>query len=191
MANRKFWFVGILIIVLAFGMMVWGCKDGSSDDDGGREEIITLPSTSGEFIFTDIPPQYNGKFALLDSSLENISSKYILGFNGATRNTSNPGYVSTMTGVKIENESVKIPLYTVLSSSSPVSTIQAYTGSDTAYVAILIYDTEVISAVNLHNYNAAAVFGTASDDTPTSFPVQFTNGKASKSNNNADEKLSN
>jgi hypothetical protein len=110
----------------------------------------------------------------------------MIGYKGASRNTSNPNYMSTFTCVKIENGSVKIPLYTFLLSSSPASTIQAYTGNDSAYVDILIYESEIISATMIQSYYAYAIFGTAS---PPTFPVQFSSGKVSKSNNEATEKL--
>jgi hypothetical protein len=189
MTNKRFW-LGILVMVLVFGMTVVGCDDSSTDDDDGpREEAISLPATSGEFTFTDIPSKYNGKFALLEGYFSS-GSRLMVGLKGGTRNTSNPNYLSTMTCVKIENGSINIPLYT-FSQSSPVSSIQAYTGSDSAYVNILIYDSETIAAANVQSYNSYAVFGTASGNTPSTYPVQFNSGKVSKSNNDATTKLSN
>jgi len=189
MTNKKLLGMLALVIVLAFGMTVVGCDDGSTDDGGNKEEKINLPSTSGEFTFTDIPSKYNGKFVLLEGYFSTSNTKGMLGYKGATINTSNPNYYSTLTCVKIENGSVKIPLYTFSSTSSPVSTIQAYSGNDSLFVDIRVYDTEVISAANIQSYVAVAIFGTASGSVPSTFPVQFSSGTASKSNNNADLKL--
>ena len=183
MKNKKL-YLGMLVIVLVFGMTVIGCDDGSTNAD--REEAITLPSTSGEFTFTGIPSKYNGKFALLEGYFSN-SSRVMIGFKGSTKNTANPNYLSTLTCVKIENGTVKIPLYT-FSQSSPVSTVQAYTGNDSAYIDILIYDSEIISAITPPNYIDIVVFGTASG-TASTYPVQFSSGKASKSNNDATMKF--
>jgi len=59
------------------------------------------------------------------------------------------------------------------------------------FVDILVYNTEIISisAENVKNYVAVAIFGTTSGNTRTTFPVQFSSGKASKSNNDATTKL--
>jgi hypothetical protein len=187
MTNKKNW-LGMLALALVFGMTVVGCSDGSTND-GDEEKAVPLPSTAGEFIFTDIPSKYNGKFVLLEGYFSSNSSRMMIGYKGATINTSNPNYYSTLTCVKIENGSVKIPLYTFSSTSSPVSTIQAYSGNDAMYVDILVYNTEIISASNINYYVATAVFGTTSDTAPTTFPVQFSDGKVSKSNNDATEKL--
>jgi len=179
MANKRFW-PGILALALVFGMTVVGCDDGSAD----TEEIVNLPSTSGEFTFTDIPAKYNGKFVLVEGYFSDSTTSIMIGYKGATRNTSNPDYFSTLTCVKIENGTVRVPLYKFY-QYSPASSMEAYTGNDSAYVNILIYDSEVISATTTQSYTAVAVFGTVYNNTPATFPVQFASGKASKSNNDA------
>jgi len=63
------------------------------------------------------------------------------------------------------------------------NSLSAYTGSS-ANIRILVYDTSVIS--DEKNYIARADFGYAGQ-----FPVQFIGGKATKSNNSADVKLTN
>ena len=189
MANRKFW-LGMLVLALVFGMTVVGCDNGSTDV-GGKDEAIALPATAGEFTFTGIPSKYNGKFAFLGGEFSANSSRSMIGFKNATINTSDPKYFSTWICVKIENGTVKIPLYT-FSLSSPASTIQPYTGNDSAYVFIAIFNSEIISDANFdQSWIDGAIFGTEDKNgNPTSFPVQFSSGKASKSNNDADEKLS-
>jgi hypothetical protein len=61
--------------------------------------------------------------------------------------------------------------------------LSAYTGS-AANIRILIHDTSVIS--DDKNYIARADFGYSGN-----YPVTFTGGKATKSNNDADVKLTN
>jgi hypothetical protein len=191
MTNRKLW-IGMLVLALVFGMTVVGCDNGSTDV-GGKEEAIALPATSGEFTFTGIPSKYNGKFAFLFGEFSANSSRGLVGWKSATINTSDPKYLSTWTCVKIENGTVKIPLYTFsFSSSSPASTIQPYTGNDSAYVGIAIVNSEIISAATNLDESILAVFGTEDrNGNPTSFPVQFSSGKASKANSEATVKLNN
>jgi hypothetical protein len=179
--------LGMLVLTLVFGMMLVGCEE-EPEEDVGIEESVNLPANPGEFTFTDIPSKYNGKYAIAEGIIENNSSKVMIGFKSATKNTNNPNYYSTLIAVKIENGSVKIPLYTY-STSSPVSTTQVYSGSDSMYMNILVYNTETISAANVQSYTAVAVFGTDNGSSPTSYPVQFTSGKATKSNNDANPKL--
>jgi len=100
MANKKFLLV-ILVMALLFGMVVVGCGGGS-----------------GGFTLTDIPSQYNGKYALL------------VGVNIANPNLAYVGYQS-FTGkdknklCRISNGRVSIPMWTVDSSSK----INKYSGS--------------------------------------------------------------
>lgn len=174
-------------MALTLGILVMGCED----ETNYREESITLPYTSGEFTFTDIPAKHNGKFALLEGQFSTDSTRSMLGFKGGTIYTVDPDHLLKITCVKIENGIAKIPLYT-FSSSSPVSTLKAYTGNDSAHINILIYDTENISAANIYDYYDSATFGVFFSYTEEDvYPVQFISGKASKSNNEAYSKLSN
>jgi hypothetical protein len=63
MANKNFW-LGILVMVLVFGMTVVGCDNGSTDDDGYSlngttwvwlvppDKAFTLVFSVGSFTFT-------------------------------------------------------------------------------------------------------------------------------------------
>jgi hypothetical protein len=186
MASKKIR-CGILTSMLIFELMVLGCDDGSTNVD--KEEEIPFPLTSGQFTFTDIPPKYDGKFVILVGYFSSDWMALIVGgYKGGTRNTSNSNYFSTMKCVKIENGSVEIPLYK-FSRSSPASSIESYTGEDSMYVKIFVYDIEIVSADDIQNYNAVAIFGTEEDYFPKTFPVTFTNGKATESNNDAVKKI--
>jgi len=50
MAKRKNW-LGILVITLVFGMMVFGCNDDSTDGGGG---VSTDPALNGTWVLLDI-----------------------------------------------------------------------------------------------------------------------------------------
>jgi hypothetical protein len=184
--KKKSFLLGMLVLTLIFGMTVVGCDDSEEE---GKEEKINLPSPTGAFTFTSIPANYNNKFVILEGHFEEDQTKTMIGFKGATINTSYPNHYSTWTCVKIENGSVTIPLYTFSPSLPILTTIQAYSGSDNLFVYIYVYNTEIISERNIHNYDATVVFGTASGDTLITFPVEFTDGNATKSNDDADQKL--
>jgi hypothetical protein len=146
MANRKFW-LGVLVIVLALGMAVVGCSKGST---GG-----------GGFTLTDIPSQYNGKYALL------------VGVNIASPNLAYVGYQSFDGKDKnklcrISNGRVSIPMWTFDKSSK----INRYSGSDTLYmVSVNIFDSETQAKEKPEEPVGVGVFMT----------VAFSNGNAAKS----------
>ena len=48
MANKKFW-MGMLVMVLVFGMAVIGCSDGNGDDDGGINANVFAGTWNGTF----------------------------------------------------------------------------------------------------------------------------------------------
>jgi hypothetical protein len=187
-----------LVAIIGFSMFACGGDDGGGDTGGntggnsGGNGTFIMPSTTGEFTFTDIPSKYNGKFAELGGYSPILSLKYLFGYKNITPNNSNPSQISTRTLVKIENGTVKIPLYTISADNSGnliLSSVQAYTGNDSWFIYIEIYDTEIISLDS--KKIARAEFGTdnPAQGLPSTYPVQFVNGKASKSNNDADKKL--
>jgi hypothetical protein len=56
MANKRFW-LGMLVMVLAFGMTVFGCGDGASnndDDDDDDEHYIQTPLTGTVTVTSNI-----------------------------------------------------------------------------------------------------------------------------------------
>ena len=109
MASKRFW-LGMLVMALAFGMTVVGCDDGSTDDNGGN--------TGGTFVLTDIPAIYNGKYAYLEAQKTNV---YLIGCQSVNFAT------ETITLVQISNGSVSIPMWIVTGAGS----ISRYSGNDT------------------------------------------------------------
>ena len=90
MVNKKFW-VGILAMVLVFGMTVIGCSDGNDNGGGG---YITI---------TGIPAAFNGQWAFFDGESD---THYIMGFARANMQT------EVITLVQISGGSVRLPAWT-------------------------------------------------------------------------------
>jgi len=109
MRNQKF-LPGMLVIVLAFGMAVAGCDDGSKDDGG-----------NGIFKLTGIPSQYNGKYGAL------FSDSPIFGAESVKAD-------GTAKLVAIKDGSVNLPMWTIKNGS-----VVGYTGNDTFFVSFEIY----------------------------------------------------
>jgi len=58
MVNKKL-LLGMLVLTLVFGMTVLGCEDDKTDGKGGGNT-----GSGGTFVVTDIPAEYNGKYAI-------------------------------------------------------------------------------------------------------------------------------
>jgi len=145
MAHRKFWPV-MPVIVLALGMAVAGCSKGSS---------------GGGFTLTDIPPQYNGKYAMLvgvNIVEPNLAYVGYQSYNGKDKNKL----------CRISNGSVSIPVWTVDKSSKA----KGYSGSDTLYmVSVSIFDSATHIKEKPEEPVGAGMF----------MSVAFSNGNAAKS----------
>jgi hypothetical protein len=122
MANKKLWLI-ILVLALAFGMIVVGCDDDSTDDSGG-----------GTFTLTDIPSEYNGKYALLITEDDYV---FLAGAKSVNMST------ETLTFPRISEGRVSIPMW---ESNENADQIVRYSGSDTIEgVAVIISDSETSS----------------------------------------------
>jgi len=103
-------------ILLIFGVMVVSCGIGS---------------IGGGFTLTDIPEQYNGKYAALaGANIKNTKLAYVgyQSFTGKDKNSL----------CRISGGRVVIPMWTVDGSSK----INKYSGSDALMVTVSIYDSE-------------------------------------------------
>jgi hypothetical protein len=107
MANKKFW-LGILGIVLVFGMTVVGCDNDSTNrnDDNNKNgnDSNNNGDTDGTFTLTGIPSKYNGKHAILEAYEED-------GSDGIIGHQSHSVSTNTFTAVRISNGSVSIPVW--------------------------------------------------------------------------------
>ena len=115
MANKHLG-LGILAIVLVFGMAVIGCGDDGSDKNDG-----------GIFTLTDIPSEFNGKYVLLEAESK-IDSVLLYGTETIDYET------ESVTFSRISKGNVKIPMWIMNSDDS----FSRYFGNDTVDVFILI-----------------------------------------------------
>jgi len=144
MANRKLQ-AALAALAATFGMALVACGGGS---------------TGGGFTLTDIPSQYNGKYAAFaGANLKNTNLAYVgyQSFNGKDKNSL----------CRISGGRVIIPMWTVDGSSK----INKYSGTDTlTMVTVSIYDSEKQAKEDPQNPIASNVF----------MSIAFSNGNASE-----------
>jgi len=120
MKNRGIW-MGMLVIVLTFGMMVAGCAEDDGDVPGG-----------GKLTLTGIPSKYDGKYAMF---MGETSTKSIVGAQSVNSNT--------VRLPKISGGSVTLTLWEASESGNP----KAYTGNDTVSEGMIaITDTDTVTS---------------------------------------------
>ena len=143
MTDKKFSLV-ILAIALALMMTVVGC--------GG---------SGGGFTLTDIPPQYNGKYALLTGV--NIANSNLVYVGCQSLSGKDKSKLC-----RISNGRVSMPMWTLDSSSKA----KKYSGSDSLYmVSVSIFDSETQAKEKPEESAGVAMF----------MSVAFSNGNAAKS----------
>jgi len=144
MINRRFR-LEMAAIVLAFGITAAGCSKGGM---------------GGGFTLTDIPPQYNGKYALLTGmNLTDPKLVYVGCQNFSGKDKSKLS--------RISNGKVSIPMWTIDTSSKT----KKYSGSDSLYmVSVTIFDSETQTKDKTEEPLGLAVF----------MSVKFSDGSASK-----------
>jgi hypothetical protein len=156
MVNKKF-YLGILVMVLVFGMTVVGNLEAQTEN-------------GGEFILTDLPAKYNGKYVLF---IPSGNSNVMLSITGE-------GAVKTF---PIIDGKVIIPLWF---SSDRGRNFERYYGNDTFAIFIVIYEKEDFQDINnkileRFEFNLAKKFGGLVDNSNS---VQFSNGSATRSYKN-------
>jgi hypothetical protein len=155
MAKKNFW-LGMLVMVLAFGMTVVGCDNDPTDDNGGN--------TVGAFVLTDIPATYNGKYAYFEAL---NSSVYIVGCQSVNMST------KTLALSQILNGRASLPVWIVTNAGS----VSKYSGNDIFTQndkwGVAIFNTAIVTD---ESRGIAGIYFSGS--------VVFTNGYAEKSVNN-------
>jgi len=133
MKNKTNW-LGILAILLVFGMAVVGC-DGSTDDD----------SDGGVFILTNIPGKFNGNYAMY-SSVDDLP--LLTGIQSVNIST------GVMTLVQISNGSVSLPMWVAGNSG-----YTRFSGNRTtsANGAILITNSAIMTVDNAEDIMVASI----------------------------------
>jgi len=131
MKNRRFW-LGLLVMVLTFGMTVVGCNN---DSDNDKDTVGGNGGGGGVFTLTGIPSTYNNKYAVFFAG-DADDAPLIVGAQSFT--VSEAG----MSGkaVQIKSGSVSLPLWTVSQTG-----VIRYTGNDTVEGGIMIFETESVS----------------------------------------------
>lgn len=166
MTNRKLR-VAIPAIALALGIAVIGCGKGSTSGKGPTGGGST---GGGSFTLTDIPSQYNGKYAALaGANLKDTKLAYVgyQSFNGKDKNSL----------CRISGGSVVIPMWTVDGSSK----INKYSGTDTlTMVTVSIYDSEKQAKEDPENPAAINIFMSV-DFSKGSAAASWENGMARES----------
>jgi hypothetical protein len=163
MVNRKS-YLGILVMVLVFGMTVVGNLEAQTDN-------------GGEFILTDIPAKYNGKYAVFPYPRQRDSGQQILLANN-NENVSPKLY-------RIEDGKVIIPLWVVTYAEGKYI-FERYSGNN--LFSINIYICEEAPNSNFPDYftKENKVLETVTFDVSNSIFgknnfVQFSNGSATRS----------
>jgi len=135
-----------MAIVIAFCVTIAGCAKGA----GG-----------GQFTLTDIPPEYNGKYAILTGMNLTTPNLVYVGCKSVSGNDKNK--LS-----RISNGKVTLPMWTLDNSSK----VKKYSGSGAlSMVSISVFESETQAKEKPEQPSGVAMF----------MKVDFSNGSASKS----------
>jgi len=145
MANRKLQ-AALVTLAVTFGMALVACGGGS---------------IGGGFTLTDIPAQYNGKYAILTGMNLTTPTLVYVGCQSVSGNDKNK--LS-----RISNGKVTLPMWTLDKSSK----VKKYSGSDSlSMVSVSIFDSETQAKEKPEQPSGVAMF----------MSISFSNGSASKS----------
>ena len=135
MKNGKFR-LGILVIVLVFGINVIGCLDAGA----GGTQHGSAPVPGGIFTLTNIPSQFNGNYVILDSFSDGSESDGmgdtwgVGGFQDIGNQTASSFTLGEATMVQISNGIARIPMWIM---DEVTDTCTRYTGNHTLEVGIV------------------------------------------------------
>ena len=117
-----------LILICSCGLILaifMNCFSKASNTKTGTPLFIGSGDTGGTLTVTDIPSEYNGRYALFDANSGNVT--YIRGYQSVDEST------ETTTLPQISNGRVSIPLWLWINNESANSFYlkSKYTGNDT------------------------------------------------------------
>jgi hypothetical protein len=99
MANKKFW-LGILVMVLVFGMTVVGCDNDTQKDvlDGTtwRGKLVTESGTTN-YVLTFTSPNFTNSMSFMTEVLSTSSGTYTISGNSVTLTYAGSDYTTTGT----------------------------------------------------------------------------------------------
>jgi len=165
--KKAFKLLGLLafaaVIVFSMTAATCGSKSGGSSDGGSSKTAESGSGKGGQttFTLTDIPPEYNGKYARITA----VGGKLTL--TGA-QNISN----TTVTLPRISNGKVVIPMWIIRSTTS----FERYTGNDSFSLGTVNFRNSGNDNVNSAESNIADIIFMS---------IAFSNGNATKSWNEA------
>ena len=117
MARKRFR-LGILAMVLVFGMASTGCNNPTGNNGSGSDR--------GIFTLTDIPPEHNGKYVFIVDT----DAGALAGLQSFNVNT------GVIILPRISNESVRVPMW---------KNMERYYGNDTVSLVVYIFATGTFS----------------------------------------------
>jgi hypothetical protein len=163
MVNKKS-YLGILVMVmvLVFGMTVVG-NLGAQTENGG------------EFILTDLPAKYNGKYAVLIWAQSTIQGE------GGWLTSNETGSMSERKSFPIIGGKVIIPLWFATLGERNIPIVERYSGNSTFAIYISIIEKEDVNSKILEKIEFKG--GKNLLDSKTNY-VQFSNGSATRSYKN-------
>ena len=100
--KSKNFLLGILAIALVFAMTAIGCVEDPTDDNNGGNGS----GSGGTLTLTNIPSEYNGKYAIYTESRSTPSAIGLYGCQSINVSTG-----ITITAVQISNGSVSLPMW--------------------------------------------------------------------------------
>jgi len=155
MVNKKFR-LGILVMALVFGMTVVGNLEAQTEN-------------GGEFILTDLPAKYNGKYALLTGGSSYEAQIVIQTTDELMSKKSFP----------IIDGKVILPLWVQIRDGREIKLVR-YSGNDTFGLFINIIEKEDVNSKVLETVS----FGSHNDKNR----IKFSNGSATGSYKNKSKK---
>jgi len=148
MVNRKLG-LGILVMALVFGMTVVGNLEAQTD-------------SGGEFILTDIPKKYNGKYAFLTGG--SSESQIVI---------QTTDELMSKKSFPIIDGKVILPLWVQIRGDGREIKLVRYSGNDTLVLFITIIEKEDVNSKVLET----VTFGVRYDK----YRINFSNGSATGS----------
>ena len=117
-----------LILICFYGFILaifMNCSSKAPNIETGTPLFIGSGDTGGTLTVTDIPSEYNGRYALFDANSGNVT--YIRGYQSVDEST------ETTTLPQISNGRVNIPLWLWINNeaANSFSLKSEYTGNDT------------------------------------------------------------
>jgi len=164
-----------LILICFYGFILaifMNCSSKAPNIETGTPLFIGSGDTGGTLTVTDIPSEYNGRYALFDANSGNVT--YIRGYQSVDEST------ETTTLPQISNGRVSIPLWLWINNEAANSFYleSRYTGNDTISredwdLRFIILGGGILSPLSLPSLQARIEFAS----------ITFSNGSATISAN--------